>query len=162
MGFLNYRTTRIVLGSQDGVDWWVDMRELTQGDAGYVESKLTHGVKITEQGGTIPDGVVNSWRLEQVARSIVDWNLTDENEQRLPVYPLNDLKSSLKQLPARVFAILHDTSEELNKQESDAESVRFPEPTVGGSVGADDNGHAPDPERVPSETVVLDGAGDGL
>lgn len=163
MGFISYKTKKVVLGKQDGVEWFVVLRELSQGDASRVEACLTRNVRANEQGGTLEEGAVGQWRIEQVARSIVEWNLTDEQERPLPTKPIQDLRKSLERLPLKVFNKLFEAAEDLNKEaEVDSDTIRFPDSTDGDNEGAESPSDGPRTESVSVTSVVQDRTGDEL
>jgi len=47
-----------------------------------------------------------AYRLELLALAIVDWNLTDEMDQKLPLAPLDAKRRSIKRLPPGVYDML--------------------------------------------------------
>lgn len=47
-----------------------------------------------------------AYRLELLALAIVDWNLTDEMDQKLPLAPMDAKRRSIKRLPPHVYDML--------------------------------------------------------
>ena len=92
--------------------WWVDVkRTLSHAENELVMKRLMkQTVKIAQTGskpeitteGVSVDGIL-SHQTDLVVASIVAWNLTDSNDQPLPVMPKEALLDSLNKLPATVF-----------------------------------------------------------
>jgi hypothetical protein len=47
-----------------------------------------------------------AYRLELLTLAIVDWNLTDEMDQKLPLSPMDARRRSIKRLPPHVYDML--------------------------------------------------------
>lgn len=66
-----------------------------------------------------------SYQTEMVARSIVEWNLTDEDNKPLPYRPMPALLGSLGRIPQPAFAYLAKKVGELNRPRSKKAKVDF-------------------------------------
>ncbi len=163
MGFIKYRTSRVEF---DG-DFYVVLQEFSQGKAARVEGLLTGGTVIKgDASGQISEGTVGKWQIEEVAQSIVDWNLTDENDSLLPLEPIEARRAALKKLPKWAFERIWQAARTLNEgpgeEAAKQDEARFPDAVSGSVAGADDNGYAPESEDVSSAPVVLDGDGNAV
>lgn len=47
-----------------------------------------------------------AYRLELLTLAIVEWNLTDEHDQRLPLVPFDVKRRSIRRLPSEVYELL--------------------------------------------------------
>ncbi len=149
-GFLSeYSTiTKVELGG----GWWVRVRKfLSRGDFKAAQAKLiTPTMKYTEQEQAETTGSVDTggYQNELVARAIVEWNLTDENDQPIPigtVHPDNgpDLTRyrAVNVLPGEVFDKLllaiegaaPKTKDKLAAKDGETPTDPFP---VGSAAGA--------------------------
>lgn len=69
-----------------------------------------------------------AYRLELLALAIVDWNLTDEMDQKLPLAPLDAKRRSIKRLPPHVYDMLVarvEDNADTSKETSEAERADF-------------------------------------
>lgn len=86
-----------------GDTYWIDVkRSLTVEDYETAQRVLL-GHMVMEGSGlrAEPDSV--GYQTELVCLGIVDWNLTDENGELLPLEPDTAKRASIRRLPQRVF-----------------------------------------------------------
>lgn len=152
-GFLSaYEGThRIELGTFSGVAYWVDVKkclsadEMARVEAALGAAKRKVIVRSNDDVDEAADLDYRAWRVEMVARSVVAWNLTDQNGGDLPLQPESHRRASISRLPSPVFDQIWKVCNDLNGQKEDpAERVSFPEPPVSG----DQDGH-PGPAGPP-------------
>lgn len=117
-----------------GGHWWVDVKKTLSGaELDIAEGKK---LQVTQNMGdpnsgraarerarkqllgmpveddTPDDSAVNmnidlaAYRLELLTLAIVEWNLTDERDQRLPLVPFDAKRRSIKRLPPEVYELL--------------------------------------------------------
>ena len=148
MGFLKTRSQTVDLG--DG--YWAVVRELTASEFGDVE-KTIMGANVVGQGDKArlhmaPD--LTEFRRRLVVTSLVEWNLTDANDEPLPLPPIppeatgqeratpvKARRQSVDLLPMWAFEEIRKAADKLNGSRDPAEVASFPEPDVG---GAEDGG----------------------
>lgn len=121
MGFLSAYTGtyRVEFGN----DFWVDLKKyITQGGQEQAEKALMKMVTVAGSPEARPD--VASYRKHMVLASIDQWNLTDDNEQILPIS-----MQSVQRLPIPVFNELWQQVSERNStpERSSEEQIDFRE-----------------------------------
>lgn len=161
MGFLSYRTETVTFPEKNnnGEPYFVTLTELTHAQGAKIEGKLAAGVRASNNGGTLEEGAIGAWKLEQVAESVVEWNLTDENDLLLPFNDPKELRKSLGRLPLQVFEKLHEATERLNRafnnpKEEQEDTARFPDSVEMGTPRKPGQESAPDLERISDEAMV--------
>lgn len=140
MGFLDsYEgTERIDLGE----GWWIDVKKcLTSAEYQKVQAFFGAGKQTVNMNGkqfaTIDPAAAQE---ELLFQSISDWNLTDAQDQPLPLSPEPARRASISRLPAPVFMQVYQRCDELNGPRSNEEAAQFPD---GDLSGAEDGGDAP-------------------
>jgi hypothetical protein len=95
--------------------WWVDVKKcLNHGEADELLNRLLDDSLKIDEGGEVKSTLTTSrsvgYQADIVAASIVQWNLTDQNDVVLPYErdeslkdPLETIKASLKLVPASVY-----------------------------------------------------------
>lgn len=129
MGFLESRlgaTTRIELGG----DYWVEVRPLNKGDISACQARLQQlSFKMdfdSSDQRRVASGALNvdAYQEEVVCRSLVGWNLDDENGI-LPYDTLEKARASYRRLPNDVADQLFRVCDELNAPPSKEEERSF-------------------------------------
>ncbi len=135
--------------------WWIDVKKcLTHGESDEV---MRHLMSATMQlgdptsRGAVPvktslsvDAVVDHQGL-LVAKSIVRWNLTDEDGGLLPFEPFEALESSLALLPSPVYDRVAEVVVEANTEKKEDSAPFSLERSGGSAFGLD---YAPDDSEV--------------
>ena len=147
--------------------WWVDVRNcLTGGEKAAIrEKQITYGVE--EVPNRLTGGVTTRAKIqkidaalflrEQAIASIVDWNLTGDDDQILPLQPVEALRASYQLLSEADMDLIEGKCNELNAEPTKEEEARFPAASNGGvSAGQDDT---PDDSQVLSGAEVLAASG---
>lgn len=127
MGFLRVNTETVPLGD----DYWAKVRELSTDEYAPIEDILAQ-VGVAGEGMTAEVHMA-VYRRALVTAALVDWNLTDEDDQPLPVDG-----HSVGRLPISAFEALHKAVSALNGPRRGREVAQFRD---AGAVGAQD-GHA--------------------
>ncbi len=122
-GFLSIYNTPKRIEVADG--YWIDVKtSLTAEDYEYAQRALLGKMTMSGDGlQSEPDTV--AYQSELVSRSIVSWNLTDEDGVLLPLTPDEDKKASVMRLPQEIFLMLFDLVNETSGARSTEEEVRF-------------------------------------
>lgn len=109
-GFLSgyNSTTRLFIDPDK--KWWIDVkdhlsrREQATASAALIQSTVRYvGIDDAETTGSIN---TTAYQMELVVASVVDWNLTDEEDQPLPLSPDEDKRESINRLPSEVFTTI--------------------------------------------------------
>ncbi len=157
-GFLSlYGGTERVEVARDGEKvYWVEIRKsLSQMAFSQVQRAL---VKPTLIDDTVSGEThTGAYQIEWVAQSVTDWNLTDENDQPLPLGgdktdPVAVSRKSVASLPAAVVVYLYKKCHALH--DASTEEVSNASFRDGGD-GRDQDRERPAPAAEP----VLDGQG---
>jgi hypothetical protein len=103
-GFLSIYagTERIYVTDTD--EWWVDVKQVL----------LHNEMAIAQRQYTEGERDLAGYQREMVVHAITGWNLTDENEQPLPLHPLDVRRQVVAQLPQPVFLRLYERVSDLN------------------------------------------------
>jgi hypothetical protein len=122
-GFLSIYNTPKRIEVADG--YWIDVKtSLTAEDYEHAQRALLGKMTMSGDGlQSEPDTV--GYQSELVARSIVGWNLTDEEGVLLPLTPDDDKKASVMRLPQEIFLMLFDLVNETSGARSTEEEVNF-------------------------------------
>lgn len=151
--------------THDGFEWWIEIKRcLPQIDYDAAQEALTGRLNLTGQTGVeVMDmnatADPNAYQRELVARSVVNWNLTDNDELPLPTGRIEDhmppaeraaavevTKTSLAMLPHEVFLRVYVRVNKLNTPAEVAAKAQFPgRAAVGDQHG---NGRSADPVPV--------------
>lgn len=105
--------------------YWVDIKKgLSAEDYEAAQRALLGKMSMNNNGlSAEPDTV--AYQHELVFRAIVDWNLTDENDQPLPLAPADVKHASIRRLPQFVFIDLYERINAAATPRSKAEEVNF-------------------------------------
>lgn len=158
-------TTKVPLSDPE---WWVEVRNcLTGGQkAALRERQITYGVEEIPNrltGGTTTRAKIQKidaalFLREQAIASIVNWNLTGDDDQVLALQPIEALRASYQLLSEADMDLLEGKCNELNAEPTREEEARFPNDS-NGSVPAGQN-DAPDDSEVLPRAEVLAASGD--
>ena len=116
--------------------FWIDIKKsLTAEDYEAAQRALLgkmvmNGANLTAE----PDTIL--YQHELVFRSIIDWNLTDENGELLPLTPAQAKHDSIRRLPQVVFVDIYEKINEASTPRGGEEEVRFRD----GGADSDSNG----------------------
>jgi len=159
MGFLsNWDGTTVIdvshhTGDPEGT-WWVEVKQcLTHEEADRILRKMMKStIKINggKDGGvrtSLSTDAIADQQGNLVLESILAWNLTDNNDEPLPVRPLEALERSLRMLPSPVYDEVAKVVIAANTTTS-ADEADFPD---GGLELAEDGENVPSNDR---EVVV--------
>lgn len=148
-GFLSKYAGTTTVNFDDG--FWVTVRKsLPRGVSADARSLLMRPVMRIDQNDdgesqkatTTADVDTSAFQDEIVYHSIVDWNLTDEGGQPLPLTPEAAKRASIKILPDEVFDAIYEACQGSPKRKpkgaADAEKARFPDAPVAGADGPGD------------------------
>jgi hypothetical protein len=143
MGFLNIyaATEKIYVGTDADTQWWVEIRiSLTKADYDGAQESLGMSAFRFAAGQSSAATTMNltAYQTEVVARSIVNWNLTDENDVMLPIGSLAEKRTSLARLPQSVFNAIYERVNEYNTPSSEARQSFRPQDNGGRPSGAND------------------------
>ncbi len=125
MGFLNEYAgggTRIEVAP----GWWVEIkRALTVADVTEAQQALTTTPRMVtrpgEAGGEVAMAMdYASYREVLVTRALLAWNLTDEQDQVLPL-----TRESVRRLPVEVFELIYERVEPLARRRPPEEQAAF-------------------------------------
>jgi hypothetical protein len=132
MGFLTFGDPlRVDLGE----NWWVDIRPgLSFGDLAEAQKALS---KYSVSGGdsleAAPD--LGAYQLEMVAKSVISWNLTDEQDGPLPLSPYANRLASIRRLPQWAFNRIYGEVARVNSDRTPKEEAQFPARADDGDPG---------------------------
>lgn len=151
--------------AHDGFEWWIEIKRcLPQVDYDAAQEALTGRLDLTGTTGVETMDMKatadpNAYQRELVARSVVNWNLTDKDELPLAVGRIEDhmppaeraaavavSKASLDILPHEVFLRVYARVNKLNTPAEVAAKAQFP-----GAAGVGDqhgNARSADPEPI--------------
>jgi hypothetical protein len=125
-GFLSRYESEERVDFGDG--YYVTIRALSGYEREVVNDKrVTVAASARTTGGTdMPQDVAVDTKIDQpgykvelLHQGILDWNLTDRNEQPLPLHPDQDRIASIKRLPDVVFDELVDRLEKVGSRSKD-------------------------------------------
>lgn len=106
--------------------YWIEVKKsLTAEEFEHAQSALLGNVSFGAGGEFKSEPDTAAYQREIVFRSIVDWNLTDENDQPLPLTPDEDKMKSIMRLPQEVFGMVFDLVNETSGARSKDDEVRF-------------------------------------
>lgn len=133
-GFLSLynQTERLIVAD----DYWIDIKtNLTTEDYESAQRTLLGKISMVGTGGiqSEPDTVAYQYAL--VASSIVDWNLTDENDQPLLLTPDDEKRKSISRLPQSVFLDVYERVNNASAPRTRDEEVSFRDGGPGGAGG---------------------------
>jgi hypothetical protein len=143
--------------------WWVEVRNcLTGGQKSAIrEKQITYGVE--EVPNRLTGGVTTRAKIqkidaslflrEQAIASIVDWNLTGDDDQVLALSPIEALRASYQLLSEEDMDLLEAKCNELNAEPTKEEEARFPNGSDG-SVSAEGD-DASDDSQILQGTEIL-------
>lgn len=160
MGFLSLYegTERIPLHG----DYFVTVKKfLSSEDYDEAKKALTHfnvddptTDKTDEKAAIRPDPNVPEYQRELVVAAIVDWNLTDQNDQLLPLEPVAARRAAVKRLPEVVVTKLYKAVQKNDADPEPQAAATFPAGSDGGGEGGD--GWTAGAEAVQPGAGVLD------
>ena len=138
MGFLSHYsdTERIdvtPVGVEDG-PYYVVIKKYLTGDEFEAAKRALSSVKI-EDSNLTPEPDIAAYQRELIVASVIDWNLTDENDQPLPLTPLPAKRTSVGKLPETVLSSLLIKINETNEPRTAAEKLSFPDAAPGSTGG---------------------------
>lgn len=100
--------------------WWVKVRKcLSNGEMDYCKDALSRLI----DGKAAPD--MAAYQQEMVVASIVEWNLTDEQDQVIPLAPAQWKHQAVRKLPERVFSRIYQKVNDLNSDRTVDERRQF-------------------------------------
>lgn len=153
--------------AHDGFDWWIEIKRcLPQVDYDAASDALTGRLDLTGRTGVeqmdmkaVADPT--AYQRELVARSVVSWNLTDQDELPLATGRIEDhmppaermaavavTKASLDILPHEVFLRLYTRVNELNTPAEALAKAQFPGVARNGDKPGDVRAADPEPVRA--------------
>jgi len=105
--------------------FWVDIKKaLTAEDYEAAQRALLGRMTMTGDGlRAEPDTI--AYQHELVYRSIIDWNLTDEDGEKLPLTPEASKHKAIRRLPQSVFVDLYNRVNEASTPRSGEAEMRF-------------------------------------
>ena len=132
MGFLTHgKPVRLEMGD----NFWVDLRPgLSHGDLDAAQNYLSQ-YRIEDGDKVVAAPNVSGYQREMVGRSIISWNLTDENDGLLPISPSDVRTASLRRLPQWAFNKIYARVAELNNERTPVEEATFPATGEAGDNG---------------------------
>lgn len=136
-GFLSlYRgTQRVVIPTDDGQEWWVEVKEsIPQGDFQAAQALLFRNSAVDAKGPRAQTDMLG-FQLELTSRALVNWNLTDEQGTILPFGTLVEKQASLLSLPAPVYKLIAEKVATLNGSRSKDETNSFRAGSEAGHTG---------------------------
>lgn len=187
MGFLSQYSGTVIVDAETGQvvpdgaprpRWWIELLKALRHEDHIVVDKLlasSMSMRPTDDGQantTIGGEGLVAQGEEILVRSIVDWNLTDENDESIPVgKPSQDMpkqmrdqqleltRRSIARLPEQTILGLKLVTQRANRPKKDGEVARFP-----GGDQEGDPGRRADEGRVDAGELldapgVLAGAG---
>jgi len=116
--------------------YWIDVKSSLNA-ADYEAAQRALLGKMSMQGGNLsaePDTV--AYQHELVFRAIVDWNLTDEDGQLLPLTPATEKHTSIRRLPQSAFVAIYEKINDAATPRKREEEIRFPVGSESGDNGA--------------------------
>lgn len=123
-GFLSLFNTPERIEVAEG--YWIDVKtSLTAEDHEYAQRALLGKVTMGSTGKLQSEPDTIAYQNELVARSVVDWNLTDESGVLLPLDPDEAKCESIKRLPQSVFSMIFDRVNEESGPRSKEDEVNF-------------------------------------
>ena len=105
--------------------FWIDVKKaLTAEDYEAAQRALFGKMSMSNEGlSAEPDTI--AYQHELVFRAIVEWNLTDENGELLPLTPSDAKHASIRRLPQSVFLDVYERVNEASAPRSKDDEVRF-------------------------------------
>ena len=105
--------------------FWIDVKKaLTAEDYEAAQRALFGKMSMSNEGlSAEPDTI--AYQHELVFRAIVEWNLTDENGELLPLTPPDAKHASIRRLPQSVFLDVYERVNEASAPRSKDDEVRF-------------------------------------
>lgn len=166
MGFLQQETDTVDLGA----GYWATVRALTAGEYGDVE-KVLAGTKVSGKGDVDITPDLAEFRRRLVTASLVEWNLTDEQDVLLPLPPVppeterpqvratavRARRTSVDRLPMWAFEQIRTAADKLNGSRDKREVAQFPDGDLGGDTDAEAG--AAGAAEVPDGAAVVAAAG---
>jgi hypothetical protein len=146
-GFLSLFNTpeRIIVAP----GYWIDIKPSLSAEDYEGAQRALLG-KMSMNGGAVsaePDTV--AYQHELVYRSILDWNLTDEDNILLPLTP-NKLKhDSIRRLPQSVFLDIYTRVNEASASREDSEQIAFRDGSELSPEGGQGIDEVPESSEVP-------------
>lgn len=118
-----------------GEGYWIDLRTSLTAEDYEAGQRVLLG-KMTMVGGSLnstPDTI--GYQHELVFRSVVDWNLTDEEGDPLPLEPDKAKHDSIRRLPQSVFIDLYNRINAASTPRGGQEEVQFRDDSAAGGPG---------------------------
>jgi hypothetical protein len=105
--------------------FWIDIKtSLTAEDYEAAQRALLGKMSMSGNNLTAePDTI--AYQNELVYRAIVDWNLTDEEGNDLPLTPAKLKHNSISRLPQAVFIDIYERINEASKPRSGEDEIQF-------------------------------------
>ena len=116
--------------------YWIDIKtSLTTEDYEVAQRALFGKMKMGAGGElqTEPDTI--AYQNELVQRAIIAWNLTDEDDNPLPLEPPAEKSASIQRLPQSVFITVYEEVNEGATPRSKDDEVSFRAGGQGSAVG---------------------------
>jgi hypothetical protein len=124
-GFLSlFNEPERVLVTDDG-EFWIDIKtSLTAEDYEHAQRVLfgkmaMHGADLSATPDTI------SYQHELVFRAIVNWNLTDEDGDLLPLEPEKAKHDSIRRIPQSIFVDLYQRVNQASSARTGGDELQF-------------------------------------
>lgn len=128
--------------------FWVDIKKSLNAEDYEGAQRALFG-KMSMAGGSLvaePDTI--AYQHELVFRAITDWNLTDENDNVLPLAPAAAKHESIRKLPQSVFIDLYERINEASSPRSTEEELSFRDSGESRSAGTESPAGLPNPAEV--------------
>ncbi len=113
--------------TDDGA-FWVDVKvSINKADYDAAQRRLMRNKLNMSGNKSTLDGDLDipGFEEEMLVRSIVGWNLTDDNGSSLPLVPEPALRKAIMSLPASVIAQVYERVNELNARRGEVETASF-------------------------------------
>lgn len=123
-GFLSLFNTPERIQVAEG--YWIDVKKsLSAEEFEHAQSALLGTVSFGNKGEFQSEPDTAGYQRQLVCRAIIDWNLTDEEGQPLPLAPDDAKMASILRLPQEVFGEIFDLVNETSGSRSKDDEVRF-------------------------------------
>jgi hypothetical protein len=124
-GFLALFNTPDRIEVTDDGAFWIDIKTSLTADDYEHAQRVLFG-KMAMKGGDLsatPDTI--SYQHELVFRAVVDWNLTDEDGDLLPLEPEKAKHDSIRRIPQSIFIDLYNRVNKASSARSSGDELQF-------------------------------------
>lgn len=128
--------------------YWVDIKKsLTAEDYEAAQRALLGKMSMSNNSLTAePDTI--AYQHELVFRSIIDWNLTDENGEQLALEPAKAKHDAIRRLPQVVFVDIYNRINEASTPRTKEDEIQFRDGGESRDSGASSVAGSPDAPEV--------------